>query len=92
MPWYEHQCQECNFEFEDLYSINADSPTICPECGKNAVKRLISLTAKGVVELTGQDLKRHVKQEAKKIANESSKNEKLKSNLIGEAKFNQLVK
>lgn len=92
MPWYEHECTACGYEFEDLYGINTPPPTTCPECGKETVKRVMSLTAKGVVELSGQDLKQSIKESAKKIAKEATKNENLKASLIGEEKFNSIVK
>lgn len=41
MPFYEYQCQNCNFEIEVMQSINADPLTKCPECGAEALRRKI---------------------------------------------------
>ena len=41
MPTYEYQCSECNHAFEAFHSITANPLTECPECKKNALKRLI---------------------------------------------------
>jgi putative FmdB family regulatory protein len=42
MPIYEYECQKCGHYLEALQKI-ADKPLReCPECGKHALKRLIS--------------------------------------------------
>ena len=41
MPFYEYQCQNCNYETEVMQSINADPLTKCPECGAEALRRKI---------------------------------------------------
>lgn len=92
MPFYDHECVSCGYEWEDFYGINTDPPTICPKCKEESAKRVISLTAPGVVQLTGRDLVNKVKSDARKIANESTNNENLKANLMGENAFNNLVK
>lgn len=92
MPYYEHQCQDpdCGHEWEDEYSIHDDPPKICPKCGKETAKRMISLGGKGIVELTGQELVSKLKDDAKKIAKEAKKDEKLYANLLGEGRYHNL--
>src|SRR5580658_10537900 len=42
MPTYEYKCNKCGHRFEKFQSIMAGPIKKCPECGKNAVERLIS--------------------------------------------------
>lgn len=42
MPIYEYRCQSCGHELEKLQRMSDASLTDCPECGKSALKRLIS--------------------------------------------------
>jgi len=86
MPVYEHICENenCNYEWEDTYSIKAPVPNICPNCkviGK--VKRLISMPSGVVVELTGRDLVQKLWKEGKDIARQARKDETLARNLYG---------
>ena len=48
MPTYEYQCSNCQHQFEVFQSIKDKPLRKCPECGKNAVQRLIS-TGGGVI-------------------------------------------
>lgn len=42
MPIYEYKCYACGHTFETLQKIS-DAPLIkCPDCGKDALKKLIS--------------------------------------------------
>src|SRR3982751_2059358 len=45
MPTYEYQCENCGHRFEKFQSIKAPAIRKCPECGKNAVKRLLGTGA-----------------------------------------------
>lgn len=92
MPEYEHKCtdEQCGHEWEDTYSIHVDPPKICPKCGKETAKRLISLGAKGVVELTGQDLVDKLKSDANNLKRDAAQKEKVYANLLGESKYHQL--
>jgi putative FmdB family regulatory protein len=42
MPTYEYRCRACDHRFENFHSMTADPITLCPECGKEEVERLIS--------------------------------------------------
>ena len=42
MPTYEYKCNKCGHRFEKFQSIMSGPIRKCPECGKNAVERLIS--------------------------------------------------
>lgn len=94
MTTYEHLCGACNFEWDQVYGMTEDPPTLCPECNVDGqVKRLISGgSGRGIVRLTGHELKAHNRAEGKKIARMAMKDENLRANLIGEEKFhNQLL-
>lgn len=94
MPDYDHECQseECKYFWEETYSIKVEPPKVCPKCGKETAKRVISLTGKGVVELSGNDLVDQVKNDAKQIQRDASKNENLYSNLIGSDRYENIQK
>ncbi len=42
MPIYEYRCQSCGHELEKLQRMSDAALTDCPECGKSALKRLVS--------------------------------------------------
>ncbi|HYE60430.1 MAG TPA: zinc ribbon domain-containing protein [Phycisphaerales bacterium] len=41
MPTYEYKCNACKKKMEIFQSIKEDPKRKCPECGKNALERLI---------------------------------------------------
>ena len=42
MPIYEYRCSECGHELEALQGLSEAKLTDCPECGAEALKRLVS--------------------------------------------------
>jgi|SRR6185436_1200616 len=93
MPTYLYKCPIHN-EFEEEHSIKIKLD-FCPKCkeeGKDEIKieRLINCMTIGVVELTGQDLVNKIKQDAKNLKEDASKNEKIYANLLGEDKYQNL--
>jgi putative FmdB family regulatory protein len=42
MPIYEYRCDACGHEDEIIQKISDDPITVCPECGAEAFKKLIS--------------------------------------------------
>jgi len=42
MPFYEYECSSCKHHVEVLQKISDDPLRKCPDCGKQALKRLIS--------------------------------------------------
>jgi len=42
MPTYEYRCSSCGAEMEIFHSMTEDARTKCPECGEEALTRLIS--------------------------------------------------
>jgi putative FmdB family regulatory protein len=42
MPIYEYACKSCNHTLDALQKMSDDPLVDCPECGKPALKRLIS--------------------------------------------------
>ena len=90
MPTYDHRCETCQHEWEDMYSIKADPPKFCPSCNAETVTRLISLSGKGIVELTGQDLVDKIKGDAKQLKKDMSKSDKIYANMLGESRYHDL--
>jgi putative FmdB family regulatory protein len=45
MPTYEYKCKSCGHKFEKFHSMSAAPIKKCPDCGKNAVERLIGTGA-----------------------------------------------
>jgi hypothetical protein len=93
MPTYLYVCPD-HGEFEEYHSISyiIEECTKCKEEGKNPqkVKRLICGTAKGIVELTGQELTDKIKEDVKKLKQDAAKSEKIYANLLGESKYHDL--
>ena len=93
MPTYLFLCNDCNNEFEDFLSTTAPLPQDCPNCKvQGKITRLICGNVRGVVELTGQDLKDHCKSEGIKLRDKAARNPNVMANLVGEAKYETIVK
>jgi putative FmdB family regulatory protein len=45
MPIYEYQCAACGHRFETLQKISDVPFSTCPDCGKDALKKLVSASA-----------------------------------------------
>ncbi len=45
MPTYEYQCTKCGHKFDELQSIKDEPLTLCPNCGENALKRIMGAGA-----------------------------------------------
>jgi putative FmdB family regulatory protein len=45
MPFYEYQCSSCGHRHEELQKISDGPLRKCPDCGRNALKRLMSAPA-----------------------------------------------
>ena len=45
MPIYEYQCEACEHVFESLQKISDAPLTSCPDCGAEALKKLVSAPA-----------------------------------------------
>ncbi len=92
MPSYDYVC-DIHGEFEEFHSITIKLE-FCPKCSEEGkqqpIKRLISLSGKGIVELYGQDFVDKVKADAKQIQKDASKSESLYANLIGEKHYQNL--
>lgn len=42
MPIYEYQCQACDHRFDKIQKMSDPTPSACPECQKDQLKRLVS--------------------------------------------------
>jgi putative FmdB family regulatory protein len=45
MPIYEYQCAACGHRFETLQKISDKPFSTCPDCGKDALTKLMSASA-----------------------------------------------
>lgn len=45
MPIYEYQCKKCDHSFEKLIFKCDDEHIICPKCGADNVKKLLSASS-----------------------------------------------
>lgn len=45
MPIYEYQCESCSAGLEILQKLSDQALKICPECGKDSLKKKISATS-----------------------------------------------
>lgn len=41
MPTYDYECAACGHQQEIFQSMSEDPLTLCPECGKESLKRLV---------------------------------------------------
>jgi putative FmdB family regulatory protein len=93
MPLYDYYCDSCKQEWETSHSWKDPPLTVCELCNQaDQVKRLITMANKGTVELTGQDLKQHIKEETQKFQREVKGNEKAWANVVGEDRYQSQVK
>lgn len=42
MPIYEYRCDDCGFQNEYLQKVSEPPMTLCPSCGKEAFRKLLS--------------------------------------------------
>lgn len=42
MPIYEYRCGACGFQKEFLQRLNEKPLTVCPECGKRALNKMVT--------------------------------------------------
>lgn len=45
MPIYEYRCPDCGHQFEAIQKMSDAPLKVCPECGAEQVKKLISQTS-----------------------------------------------
>lgn len=89
MPIYEHQCETCEYVWEDYFSsYKSPVPNECPKCHSNKIIRLISW-CRGKVELSGKELIQSLKNQGKQLSNQAKSNEKLTADIVGEDKYHK---
>jgi putative FmdB family regulatory protein len=45
VPLYPYRCTQCGHRFEKIQSFSAKPETVCPNCGKSALERLLTAPA-----------------------------------------------
>lgn len=93
MPTYEHLCKACEYEWEEVYRMTEDPPTVCPECGvEGQVKRLISLgPGPGIMRKTPGEIKAGIADETRAFKERARTDEKFRANHIGDDKYHERV-
>ena len=95
MPTYEHKCfaDNCGHEWEEIYGMKEDPPTVCPACGvEGKVQRLISLgPGPGIMRKTPGEIKAGLAEETRAFKERARTDEKFRANLIGEDKYHERV-
>ncbi len=90
MPIYEFECENCDHIWEDIMSYKDPIPEICPECHVHGwITKLISVPARGKVELSGDDLVQSVMSSAKQDQSRVRQDENFYANMVGESKYNE---
>jgi len=72
MPTYDYRCKACDAELEIFQSMKDRPKKKCPECGKNALERLIGMGA-GVIFKGGGFYETDYRSESYKKAAEADK-------------------
>jgi putative FmdB family regulatory protein len=86
MPEYDHECYECEYAWQDTYSVNTAPPTVCPKCGGKARRVILGCPAVKVA-LTGSDMKSYIKAERQKIRKQINRDENFRANITGEDSY-----
>jgi putative FmdB family regulatory protein len=85
MPIYNFICETCQTEVEEFMWPDEADPE-CVNCKTNEhMKKQISGSISGVVELSGRDLKDHLKKEGQKLKARALTNENVLGNMVGES-------
>jgi putative FmdB family regulatory protein len=74
MPTYDYKCEHCNNTFEFFQSMKDDPMTLCPECGHNALKKLVSMPAGLIFKGTGFYLTDYAKKKTSPSTSSGSTN------------------
>ncbi len=45
MPTYDYKCENCGNAFEFFQSMKDEPMTLCPQCGHNSLKKMVSMPA-----------------------------------------------
>ncbi|MFA7361511.1 MAG: zinc ribbon domain-containing protein [Candidatus Kapaibacterium sp.] len=45
MPTYDYKCENCGSAFEFFQSMKDEPMTLCPQCGHNTLKKMVSMPA-----------------------------------------------
>ncbi|MDD5363077.1 MAG: zinc ribbon domain-containing protein [Ignavibacteria bacterium] len=53
MPTYDYRCENCGEEMEIFQSMKDKPATLCPKCGHNTLKKMVSMPAGLIFKGTG---------------------------------------
>lgn len=85
MPTYEHLCGNCKHEWDEVYGMTVDPPTVCPKCGTDGkVKRLISGgSGPGIMRKTTGEIKSNLAADTRAMKERAKTDENFLANLVG---------
>jgi putative FmdB family regulatory protein len=86
MPTYDYKCNNCNNTFEFFQSMKDDPMTLCPECGHEALKKLVSMPAGLIFKGTGFYLTDYAKKKTAPTSANNSVKESTESTSLKESK------
>lgn len=93
MLTYEHLCKACGHEWDAVYGIKDDPPTVCPNCGvEGQVKRLVSGgSGPGIMRKTTGEIRAGIAAETRAIKERAKTDENFRANLVGEKEYHERV-
>ncbi len=84
MPTYDYKCENCNETFEIFHSIKDEPVKLCPSCGHDTLKKLVSLPAGLIFKGSGFYLTDYKKKSSP--ATESTSSSETRSTTISDTK------
>lgn len=75
MPTYDYKCENCGNAFEFFQSMKDEPLTLCPECGHDTLKKMVSVPAGLIFKGTGFYLTDYVKKNSSSSGSASAAKE-----------------
>jgi len=93
MTTYEHICDACSYEWDEVYGMTVDPPTLCPDCGvEGKVSRLISGgSGPGIMRKSVGEIRANMASDIRALKIRANTDENFRANLVGEENYNQRV-
>jgi len=90
---YEHLCGACKHEWEQVYGMTVDPPTVCPKCKVDGqVKRLISGgSGPGIMRKSVGEVRANLASETRALKRRAETDENFRANLVGDESYNERV-
>jgi putative FmdB family regulatory protein len=86
MPTYDYKCDNCNNTFEFFQSMKDEPMILCPECGHETLRKLVSLPAGLIFKGTGFYLTDYAKKKTSPTTSNNSVSDSTVSSSSNESK------